>query len=56
MLNHVTLPRRRSVQAAADISAQDCARGGGMIIINAVGDGTFTKYREGVTHDGETIT
>ncbi|MFD8308569.1 hypothetical protein ACFV29_40580 [Streptomyces sp. NPDC059690] len=43
-------------QAAADISAQDCVRGGGVIIINAVGDGAFTKYCEGGTHDGETIT
>lgn len=43
-------------QVFADISAQECVRGGGLVIINAVGDGTYTKYCEGGAHDGETIT
>ncbi|MFI8234841.1 hypothetical protein ACIGDI_39200 [Streptomyces sp. NPDC085900] len=45
-----------TTQVFADISAQECVRGGGVIIINAVGDSTYTKYCEGGTHDGETIT
>ncbi|MFE7858002.1 hypothetical protein [Streptomyces sp. NPDC057403] len=47
---------RSATQVFADVSAQECIRGGGVIIINAVGDGTYTAHCEGGTHDGETIT
>ncbi|MHC3469457.1 hypothetical protein ACYF6T_12140 [Streptomyces sp. 7R007] len=43
------------VHRPADVSASECIRGGGVIIINASGDGPYLTYCEGGTHDGETI-
>ncbi len=39
------------------MTALECVRGGGMIIVAAEGQGTgaFTKRCQGGTHDGETI-
>ncbi|MGW3097112.1 hypothetical protein ACWDCC_27210 [Streptomyces sp. NPDC001102] len=47
---------RSTTEVFADVSAQECVRGRGVIIINALGDGTYTEHCEGGTHDGETIT
>ncbi|MGG8340100.1 hypothetical protein ACQ87T_26375, partial [Streptomyces lividans] len=49
-------PRAPSV--ASDVTASECLRGGGVIIISADGDGTgtFTKLCRGGIHDGQTIT
>ncbi|MFE6281058.1 hypothetical protein [Streptomyces sp. NPDC057877] len=48
---------RSAPTTAADISAGECVRGGGMIIISSNADGTnsFTKRCQGGVHDGQTI-
>ncbi|WP_395570651.1 hypothetical protein [Streptomyces sp. BK79] len=46
------------VRLPAEVTAGECIRGGGLIIISVDGSGTgsFTKRCQGGTHDGETVT
>ncbi|MFV0132163.1 hypothetical protein ACLGIH_02675 [Streptomyces sp. HMX87] len=53
-------PARESLgvaHAPADVTALECLRGGGMLIVAADGSGPggFTKRCQGGTHDGETV-
>ncbi|WP_247694596.1 hypothetical protein [Streptomyces sp. B93] len=45
-----------AVAAPVDVTASECLRGGGMIIVAADGEGgAFTRRCRGGVHDGETI-
>lgn len=45
-----------AVAAPVDVTASECLRGGGMIIVAADGEGgAFTQRCQGGVHDGETI-
>ncbi|MFK0066915.1 hypothetical protein [Streptomyces sp. NPDC091046] len=48
----------RAVSLPGEVTASECIRGGGVIVISADGDGTgsFTSLCRGGTHDGQTIT
>ncbi|GAA2573693.1 MULTISPECIES: hypothetical protein [Streptomyces] len=41
-----------------EVTATECVRGGGVIVISADGDGTgsFTRLCSGGAHDGQTVT
>ncbi|MEU9554027.1 hypothetical protein [Streptomyces fumanus] len=42
--------------APGDVTATECLRGGGLLVIAADGpDGTLTKHCRGGSHDGETV-
>ncbi|CAL9669200.1 hypothetical protein [Streptomyces sp. enrichment culture] len=48
----------RAASLPGEVTASECIRGGGVIVISADGDGTgsFTSLCRGGTHDGQTIT
>ncbi|MFG2679554.1 hypothetical protein [Streptomyces sp. NPDC048392] len=48
----------RAPYAPGDVTADECLRGGGLIIISADGEGTgaFTARCRGGVHDGQIIT
>lgn len=47
----------RATHLPGDVTASECLRGGGVILISADGEGTgsFTARCQGGSHDGETI-
>ncbi|MBQ1095193.1 hypothetical protein ACIQ1J_09135 [Streptomyces sp. NPDC097107] len=49
----------RAAHLPVDVTATECIRGGGVIIISvdgSSGTGSFTKRCQGGTHDGESVT